>query len=262
MSYQYLEIEQNSSFITVCIAREEKRNALSSLVLIELKELLVSLQNSKKNRALILLGKGEKAFVAGADIKEMSQMSASEGEEFARLGQDVMNLLEQLPIPTIACVDGVALGGGCELAMATDFIYATEQSKFGQPEVNLGLIPCFGGCVRLPRLIGPALAKELIFTGRIIEAEEAARIGLVNRVFTNRSEMLKAATETISEILKKSPHGIFQAKTIINLLPGLTTHNSLEKEQEGFRKAISHIESTEGMSAFLEKRVPRFVIEA
>ncbi len=199
MNYQTLLVEQHSGIVTLTVNRPDKLNALSEVVLSELKDLLTGLaaRSFPEIRGMLVTGAGEKAFIAGADIARMSEMSPAEGAAFGQLGQSVTLLLEALPFPVIACVNGYALGGGCELAMGCDYIFATANAVFGQPEVTLGLIPGFGGCVRLLRFVGPGRAKELIYTGRNVKADEALQIGLVNRVFATKQDLLAGAAESL-----------------------------------------------------------------
>jgi enoyl-CoA hydratase len=250
--------EQRQSIATITLNRPEKLNALSEAVFIELKHVFSQLKKDSSVGGLILTGAGEKAFVAGADIKGMNQMTPAEGEKFAQFGQEITEMLESLPFPVIACVNGFALGGGCELALSADFIYCTKGAVFGQPEVNLGLIPGFGGCVRLIRYVGPGRAKELIYTGKHIGAGEAKSIGLVNAVFETRAEMLAAAEDSLRLIATKSKHAVEICKTVIGGIHGLSTADALLLERAGFRKAFEHEEKVEGVSAFLEKRKPNF----
>lgn len=197
--------------------------------------------------------------MAGADIREMSKMGKEESEDFATLGQLVDLKIEKAPLPVIALVDGFALGGGCELALACDFIYATEKARFGQPEAKLGLIPCFGGCVRLFRRIGPSMAKELIYTGRQIDAIEAKKLGLVNAVFKNEKEAMNAVCKTVQEIDAQSPFAIDLTKQIINRSIGRTIEEALFLEVECFGEVKDHRDSEVGISAFLEKRKAVFI---
>ena len=181
MDYETLLVDEQDGITTITVDRPDALNALNATVLAELDAVTTTIASARgATRGVILTGSGEKAFIAGADIKAMSQMSPDEAEAFSRLGQRVTTQLESLPVTVIACVNGFALGGGCEMAMACDFIYATGNARFGQPEVSLGLIPGFGGCVRLIRYVGPGHAKELIYSGRHVKADEAARLGLVN----------------------------------------------------------------------------------
>jgi enoyl-CoA hydratase len=252
-----VRIENDIAFIEM--NRPGKYNALSADLFKELKELLLDIKK-KPNvaRGAILYGSGEKAFAAGADIKQMSQMNKQDGKAFSQLAQEVTLILEKLPIPVIAAVDGFALGGGCELAMACDFIYATEKSQFGQPEVTLGLIPGFGGCVRFVRLLGIALAKEYIYTARQISATEALSLNLVNKVLKNRKELFVKCIHTLNEIFANSKAGVTYSKLAINQALGLSTKEGLLKERIAFSKAFTHEDKVEGVSAFLEKRKANF----
>jgi enoyl-CoA hydratase len=263
MKYQTILISENDNVTTITINRPDKLNALSVQVLTELKNFLENF--SKMSDALpcglIVTGSGERAFVAGADIKGMSEMNAEEGMIFGELGQEVTVLLESLPCPVVACVDGFALGGGCELAMGCDFIYATKNAVFGQPEVNLGLIPGFGGCVRLMRYVGPAMARELIFSGRSLSAEEGRDLGLVNRVFETKDEMLHQAEATLRVIMTKSPKAVAICKKVINASIGNSIKRGLEIEAKGFGEAFVHPQKKEGVTAFLQKKSPRFFID-
>lgn len=258
--HKSISVEIVDAIALVTIHRPEKLNSLSTEVFRDLQMFLEELRNeiSPEVRGLILTGAGNKAFAAGADIQQMSTMSPQEGERFAALAQETTVLLESLPIPIIACVDGYALGGGCELAMSCDYIYATDRSLFGQPEVLLGLIPGFGGCVRLMRLVGPARAKEMIFTGQKITADEALQMGLINRVFSTRVEMLAAAQSSLRTIADNSQTAVAICKQVINSQYGQTTNSGLMIERVGFRQAFEFEDKVEGVKAFLEKRPARF----
>jgi len=258
MSYKTLRIDRTESILTVTIDRPEKLNALSDIVLGELAELCTKLPARDDIRGMLIAGAGDRAFVAGADIQRMSEMTPDEGVAFGRLGQHVTELVEALPFPVIACVHGFALGGGCELAMAADFIYATETAVFGQPEVKLGLIPGFGGCVRLLRMVGPARAKELIYTGRDVGAHEALRIGLVNAVFSTRKAMMTAAAESLGVIAQRSPVAVTACKEILRSLEGKSTAAQLALENAGFGRVFTSNDKREGVTAFLAKRTPSF----
>ncbi|MGC7097855.1 enoyl-CoA hydratase/isomerase family protein [Amycolatopsis lurida] len=253
VDYETLDIRETGGIVTLTITRPPARNALSRRVLGELRHFL-----GEATKPMILTAAPGPAFVAGADIREMATMTPEEGEEFGRLGGAVMNLLERVPAPVVACVDGYALGGGCELAMAADFIYATRKARFGQPEVLLGLIPGFGGCVRLQRLVGPGRARELIYSGRQVDAVEADRIGLVNRIFDSREEMLAAARATLAGIAANSPSAVALCKTAINTARGQEIHKGLDGELAAFRKAFTTPDMREGTAAFLAKREPKF----
>ncbi|MBP2326076.1 enoyl-CoA hydratase [Kibdelosporangium banguiense] len=253
MDYQTLDCDERDGIITVTVTRPAARNALSRLTLTELHHLLSGLTTP-----MILTGSAGPAFVAGADIREMAAMTPEEGEEFGRLGQAVTSLLESVPVPVIACVDGYALGGGCEIAMACDFVYATEKSVFGQPEVLLGLIPGFGGCVRLQQLVGPARAREMIYSGRQADAAEAHRIGLVNAIFDSRDAMLAAARGTLATIRQNSPAAVSLCKAAINAARCQDVQSGLQIELAAFRQAFTTPDMREGTAAFLAKRQPAF----
>jgi enoyl-CoA hydratase len=265
---KFISLDYEDSWVIATIDRPEKLNALSIEVLTELKSLLIALGKSqdadgakdgRPAKGMILTGRGEKAFVAGADIKEQAAMNMEQAEAFGFLGQEVTTLMEALPFPVIACVNGFALGGGCELAMSCDFIYATAKACFGQPEVNLGLIPGFGGCVRLKRYVGTAMAKELIYTGRHLSAGEAHQAGLVNRLFETNEEMMNAARTTLALISSKSSPAVRLCKEVLTSIEGLGTTSSLKIERAAFRKAFETEDMRIGVTAFLAKASPQFV---
>ncbi|MBT3981435.1 MAG: enoyl-CoA hydratase/isomerase family protein [Bacteriovoracaceae bacterium] len=244
----------------ITINRADKLNALNADVLSELRSVLGELSSNDDYivKGLILTGSGEKAFIAGADIKQMQGLDDSGAYEFSKLGQEVSVMLEELNIPVIAAVNGFALGGGCEMAMACDFIYATENALFGQPEVKLGLIPGFGGTQRLARAVGRATARELIYTGRNVGAAEAKELGLVSRVFPSKEALLEAANKTFSEILKNSPLAVGCSKKVINGAVDLPLKEALNYELEEFSIIFKSEDMREGTTAFLEKRKAEF----
>ncbi len=208
-------------------------------------------------RVVVLTGAGERAFAAGADIKYMSGLAVEEAKEWGELGQNVGQLLETIPKPSIAAVNGFALGGGCELALACDFRYAASTAKLGQPEVNLGIIPGWGGTQRLARVCGVGVAKELILTGRTVDAEEALRIGLVNAVFAP-GELMEKTMETARLLTAKGPLALAAAKAATNhALQGDHLEN-LISEADRFGDLFASEDAKEGMAAFVEKREPRF----
>lgn len=258
MRYATLNITIDAGVATVTIDRPAKLNALSAQVFADLLDALDALVDDPEVRAMLLTGAGERAFVAGADIGAMHAMTPAEGERFAALGQHVTRRLEALPFPVIACVDGHALGGGCELAMSCDFIYATARSGFGQPEVSLGLIPCFGGCVRLVHAVGPARARELIYTGRRVDAAEAQAMGLVNAVYPDRAAMLAAARRTVTQIAARSATAVALCKQAISGGLGAPLAEGLRLERVGFRAAMASPDGQEGVAAFVGKRAPAF----
>ena len=260
MSEKVVLVEENNGILEVTINRPKALNALNAEVLSELTSLLEPLVAKKPipYSGMLLKGSGDKAFVAGADIKAMNEMTPSQGEEFARLGQHVIGLLEKLPFPVIAAVNGFALGGGCEISMAADFIYCTESAVFGQPEVNLGLIPGFGGTQRLFRYVGLARSKELIYTGKNIKSDEALRIGLVNKVFPSNEELIAGARKTLSLIAAKSRVTINICKDLINKTENLDLESGLDLEAKAFYAAFETEDKKEGVSAFVEKRKAEF----
>jgi enoyl-CoA hydratase len=204
---------------------------------------------------VVLTGAGEKAFVAGADIKYMSGLDVAEAKQWGALGHEAGRLLETMPKPTIAAVNGFALGGGCELALACDIRYAGSRAKLGQPEVNLGIIPGWGGTQRLARVCGLGVAKELIFTGRLVGADEALRIGLVNGV---HDPVLEKARETATLLASKSPIALRVMKELANRALGGDHAANLEAEADTFGELFSSNDAKEGLTAFVEKREPVF----
>jgi enoyl-CoA hydratase len=242
---------------TVTINRPRALNALDSATLNEMKDCFTRLASDPATKAVIVTGSGTKSFVAGADLAEMSKLSAAEGKAFSALGHEVFDMIEHLPVPVVAAVNGYALGGGCELALSCDFRYASETAKFGQPEVNYGIIPGFGGTQRLARLVGAGIAKEAIYTGSMFDAQEAYRIGLVNKV-TKPEELIPACEEVLKKILKKGPLAIAQAKDAINTGLNMDLESGLNYEAQAFGICFATADQKEGMNAFLEKRKPTF----
>ena len=208
-------LEKKGPYAVATIHGPEALNALNSQVLADLAELLDTVEADKEIRVLVITGAGEKAFVAGADIGEMSTLTKAEGEAFGKKGNDVFRRLETLPIPTIAAVNGFALGGGCELSMSCDIRICADTAVFGQPEAGLGITPGFGGTQRLARLVGPGMAKQLIYTAKNIKADEALRIGLVNAVYPAQ-ELLPAAEKLAGTIAKNAPIAVRACKKAIN----------------------------------------------
>ncbi|MCF8059459.1 MAG: enoyl-CoA hydratase/isomerase family protein [Bacteriovoracaceae bacterium] len=260
-NYETITFEVKDYIGYLTINREKKLNALNSQVLSELKDLLSHLINEDKGssvKGVIMTGSGEKAFIAGADIAEMQDMTVEEARVFGALGQEVTLLFEMLPMPIIACVNGFALGGGCEMAMACDFIYATESAVFGQPEVKLGLIPGFGGTQRLSRIVGRHRAKEIIYTGRNVSSDEAQKIGLAIKVFASKEELIAGAEKTFSYILKVSPNAVKLSKKAMNSGNDLTITEGLSHELDQFSAVFSSEDMKEGTTAFVEKRAPNF----
>jgi len=242
---------------TLTINRPRSLNALNAETLIAVAEAAAQVAARKETRALIVTGAGGKAFVAGADIAAMVEMDNVQGHEFAQLGDVAFGAIEALSVPAIAVVDGFALGGGCELALACDFIYASPKSKFGQPEVKLAIVPGFGGTQRLPRRIGPGMARELIYTGRMISAEEALRIGLVNAVIPPE-ELMQRARATALEIAGNGPLAVAKAKALMLYGASSSLSAAIEAEAAAFGALFATEDRKEGMEAFLAKRRAEF----
>ncbi len=257
MAYENIRLEFEDALAILTIDRPKALNAFNTKALHEVEQALRFLAHNSQLRALIVTGGGDKAFVAGADIAEMLNFTPNEAREFAGIGHRVFHIMESLSIPTIAAVNGFALGGGCELALCCDLIYASEKAKFGLPEVGLGVIPGFGGTQRLTRLVGRVRAKELIFTGRIIDAAKAKEIGLVLDVYPP-AELLTRAREVASEMMKKGPLAIAQAKRVIEFGADGDLRSANELERQGFSMLFGSEDQREGMKAFLEKRTPAF----
>ncbi|MCY1053638.1 enoyl-CoA hydratase-related protein [Nannocystis sp. SCPEA4] len=255
-----LLVTDDAGVLVVTINRPKALNALNQAVIAGLQHVLdeaAEAARAGRVRALVLTGAGEKAFVAGADIAAMADMSVGTAREFARSGHAVGDALASLPIPTIAAVNGFALGGGCELALACDFIYAAENAKFGQPEVKLGVIPGFGGTQRLARRVGLARAIELCLTGDTIDATEATRIGLANRVLP-AAELLPATIATARKIAEMGPVAVAEAKRVLYAGAGLPLSQANALEVEAFAGLFDTADQKEGMAAFLGKRKPEF----
>lgn len=243
--------------VKITIVKEKSLNALNKEVLEELNETLKT-EAVKKARAVILTGSGGKAFVAGADIAHMKGFSSVAATKFSNLGHSVFSGLEALKAVTIAHVDGFALGGGFELALSNDIILATEKSKFGLPEVSLGLIPGFGGTQRLSRSLGTHFAKALTLTGEMVSAEELCNKGLVFKTFENIESLEEYSLKLISKIVKKGPHAVNVAKQTIQKGQNMGLSEALDLEKQEFSLLFGTKESNEGISAFMEKREPNF----
>jgi enoyl-CoA hydratase len=250
-----IRVDREEAVAVVTVDRPDALNALDVATLNELRDRLRELAEDTAARVVILTGAGEKAFVAGADIKYMSGLDVAQAKEWGALGHEAGRLLETMPKPTIAAVNGFALGGGCELALACDIRYASSNAKLGQPEVNLGIIPGWGGTQRLARVCGLGVAKELIFTGRVVAADEAARIGLVNGV---HDPVLDKARETAVLLASKSPIALRLMKELANRALGGDHAANLQAEGEMFGDLFSSEDAKEGLTAFVEKREPVF----
>lgn len=253
-----IDLERGESGIAILtVNRPEALNALNGDELRLLIERLAEIKQDRSIRAVILTGAGDRSFVAGADIKAMATMSIEQGSEFGTLGHAAANAIEALPQPVIAAVNGFALGGGCELALACDIRIAAENAVFAQPEVSLGIPPGWGASQRLPRLIGPGLAAELILTGRRVKADEALRIGFVNHVVP-AGELLAKAREIAEQVAANSPMAVRNAKQLMRLAFNGNTARGLEAELEAFGLAFESADQREGMAAFVEKRPATF----
>jgi enoyl-CoA hydratase len=257
--YEHLLVERDQGVAVVTVNRPDKLNALNEDVLLQLRAATEELSGGAGSvRAAILTGAGDRAFVAGADIAAMSKMTTTEALSFSRAGHRACTAIEQSPFPWIAAVNGFALGGGCELALACDFIYASDRAKIGQPEVNLGLMPGFGGTQRLARRLGPGLAREMVYTAVPLGADRALAVGLVNEVVP-AEELMGRVREVAGAIASKAPLAIAASKRAIlyGLETDLTSGNELE--MNAFSSLFGTEDQREGTAAFLEKRKPNFV---
>ena len=252
-----VEVTREGAVAVVTVSRPEALNALNTQTNEELLAVVRELSADGSVRAVVLTGAGDKSFVAGADIAEMKDFSAEQGRVFGALGQAVMSGIEAAPQPWIAAVNGFALGGGCELALACDIRIAAENAKFGQPEINLGVTPGFGGTQRLPRAVGDGWAKYLVLSGRHVRADEALRIGLV-QVVVAKSELMTQAMKLAEELAGKSPLAMRYCKAAVQAASNsdITTGQGIERDL--FALAFASEDQSEGMSAFLEKRTPEF----
>ena len=257
MSYETILFEQQEGVATITMNRPKALNALNSQLLGELNETLDKIAGDENIRVLVLTGSGEKAFVAGADIGELSTLNPVQARYFAINGHMAMDKLQNLPIPVIAAVNGFALGGGLELALACDFIYASDNAKIGLPEINLGIIPGFGGTQRLSRIVGKNLAKEMIFTGKMISAEEAERKGIINRVLP-ADQLMAEVQKTAGIMAAKGKVSLNAAKKTVNDGVDVDLSNGCAMEINAFALCLASEDAKEGTTAFLEKRSPVF----
>ncbi len=256
MDYKHLILEKEEGIATVTLNRPESLNALNSALLSEINHLFAHLKKDEEVQVVIITGAG-KSFVAGADIGEMSTLTAREANAFGKLGMSAFMAIENFPRPVIAAVNGFALGGGCELSLACDIRYASEKALFGQPEVGLGITPGFGGTQRLPRTVGVAMAKELIYTATNIRADRALEIGLVNKVVP-AEDLMDEARKLAKSIIKNSASAVGYAKSAINNGLQADIHTAMDIEAAAFGLCFAAEDQKEGMAAFLEKRKPEF----
>lgn len=259
MNYENLLFENRDGIASVTLNRPEKLNAINKALLAELRGCFEKIRNDRDVRAVILTGAG-RAFAAGADVKELAALDGMDGREASRRGQDVFNLIENQGKPVIAAVRGYALGGGCELAMAATLRIAAESAVFGQPEVKLGLIPGYGGCHRLARLVGAGRALNLILTGDTISAQEALRIGLVSRVVAD-GELMAAAEALARAIVSNAPVAVRLAIEAVHRGLNLSSHEAQSLEAALFGLCCATRDMKEGTQAFLEKRPARFEVK-
>lgn len=257
MDYQNLLFVNQDGIGIITLNRPKALNALNGQLMLEISHLADEIAKDETVKVVIITGSGDKAFVAGADITEMQPMSAIEGRNWGKLGQATFAKIENLPQPVIAAVNGFALGGGCELAMACDIRIASERAKFGQPEVSLGITPGFAGTQRLARLVGRGIAKELLFTGDMIDAAEAYRIGLANRVVP-AEQLMDTAKELAKKIMSRAPVAVQLCKAAVNEGMDMDQDSAVAYEAEVFGLCFATADQTEGMSAFVEKRKASF----
>jgi enoyl-CoA hydratase len=253
MAYENIIFQSEDGIATITFNRPKALNALNNALLNEFSRALDEISANEDMRVLILTGAGEKAFVAGADITELAKFNALEAKIFSKKGQDVIGKLQTLSIPVIAAVNGFALGGGGEIALACDFIYASETATFGLPEINLGIIPGFGGTQRLPRLIGANMAKEMIFTGKMVPAAQAFDIGIVNKICPPAS-LIEEVRKTAKTIASKGKASLRAAKQAINSGLNADIVTGCNIECDAFALCIASEDAKEGTAAFLEKR--------
>lgn len=252
-----LHIQKENRIAVITIDRPDVLNAVNAAVVAELDQAVKDAVSDNTVGVIIITGSGEKAFVAGADIKAMSEMNSADALEFGKAGQAMTLTIENSPKPVIAAVNGFALGGGCEIALACHIRIAAENAVFSQPEVKIGLIPGWGGTQRLPRIVGKGKANEMILTGEMVSAEEACRIGLANAVVPP-AELMETCKIMAETILKNGPNAIAQSLASINAGSGMPIKEGLEMEVKNFSGLFETEEAKEGLSAFVEKRPPKF----
>lgn len=255
--YTHLKTELDEGVLTITISRPESLNALNAETLAEIRSVMDEVYNSKDIKGAIFIGEGAKAFVAGADIKEIAELNELNARKFAENGQEIFSLIEECEKPIIAAVNGFALGGGCELAMACHVRIAMVNAKFGQPEVNLGIIPGYGGTQRLTQLVGKGKALELMMTGDMITAEEALKLGLVNHVVASREELMDLSLKIMNKILSKAPLAIGMVVNCVNAFFS-AEENGYQTEANSFSHCTKTHDFKEGTSAFIAKRKPEF----
>src|SRR5512133_2260011 len=257
MNFENILFDKKNSIAYLTVNRPKVLNALNMATMEELRAAFHDIKNDASVRVVILAGSGEKAFIAGADISELAKHDAVSGKEYTHRGQSVLNLIENLGKPVIACINGFALGGGCEIAMACTMRLATENAKFGQPEVKLGIIPGYGGTQRLPRLVGKGIAMQLVLTGEMITAQEAHRIGLVNEIVA-AGELIPRAEAIAQKIIANAPLAVQYTMEAMNKGMETTLAEGLYLEATLFGLACTTEDKKEGTSAFLEKRTAQF----
>ena len=256
-NYETINTFEKDDIFYLEVNRPDELNALNKTVLDEMLDAIKNIDVSKY-KGVILTGVGEKSFIAGADITAMSKMTPEETQVFAETGQGVTLAMEDLALPMIACVHGFALGGGCEMAMSCDFIFASKQAVFGQPEVKWGVLPAFGGTQRLPKYIGRNRAKELIYSGEFIDVDKAYEWGLVNRITDDKASCLEAAVECLKVIGRNGPLAVASAKQVMNAGNDMSNKDGLAQEGAVFGVVARSNDKAEGTKAFVEKRHPVF----
>ena len=254
---KYIKVKNKNNINIIIINRENALNALNRDVMNELLLTINKLNEDDKCCAIIITGSGKKSFIAGADIKKMQTMNSDEAREFAISGHQITSSIENSSKPIIAAVNGYALGGGCEIALACHIRIASINAIFGQPEVKIGIIPGWGGTQRLPRIVGKGIAAEMIITGRNIDSSEAHRIGLVNHIYP-QNKLIDSALRLCNEILKNSPNAVSKSIKQINISSELSIEEGCKMEIEQFADLFNYKETKEGLSAFIEKRTPKY----